>query len=64
LVGGTLQGCFQCPSCNQPSEWRVHRCGSATRRTGGVAWLNNDAVNAIATLGAAGLAWIVWRWYD
>ena len=64
LVGGTVQGRFHCPSCDQPSEWRMHRCGSATRRTGGVAWLNNDAVNAIATLGAAGLAWIVWRWHE
>ena len=64
LVGGTLQGRFHCFSCNQASEWRMHRCGTATRRTGGVAWLNNDAVNAIATLSAAGLAWIVWRWHD
>jgi uncharacterized protein (TIGR00297 family) len=64
LVGGTLQGRFHCPVCNQASEWRMHRCGTANRRTGGVAWLDNDAVNAIATLGAAGLAWIVWRWHD
>jgi uncharacterized membrane protein len=64
LVGGTLQGRFHCLRCDQASEWRMHRCGTTTRRIGGIAWLDNDAVNAIATLSAAGLAWIVWQWHE
>ena len=55
LLGATLQGRFHCDGCNLPTERRVHRCGRPSRQTGGLAWLTNDGVNAIATLiGAAG----------
>jgi uncharacterized protein (TIGR00297 family) len=60
LLGGTVQGRFHCPRCNQPSEWAVHRCGTPTQLLGGWAWLNNDVVNFLATALAAGTAWIVW----
>ncbi|HTK56230.1 MAG TPA: DUF92 domain-containing protein [Gemmatimonadales bacterium] len=49
LLGATLQGRFRCESCGVATERRVHTCGAATRRTGGVAWMTNDAVNALAT---------------
>jgi uncharacterized protein (TIGR00297 family) len=64
LLGGVLQGRFHCPRCDQPSEWRVHRCGSATVRRAGLAWLNNDGVNFLATGIATGAAFIAWRWLD
>jgi uncharacterized protein (TIGR00297 family) len=63
-LGGVLQGRFHCPRCDQPSEWRVHRCGSATVRRAGLAWLNNDAVNFLATALAAGAGLAAWRWLD
>ena len=64
LLGGTMQGTFWCPRCRQPSEWRVHRCGTRTERKSGWVWLNNDGVNLLATALSGGLAWAVWRWLD
>jgi uncharacterized protein (TIGR00297 family) len=64
LLGGVLQGRFHCPRCDQPSEWRVHRCGSATVRRAGLAWLNNDGVNFLATALAACAGLAVWRLLD
>ncbi|HET8650145.1 MAG TPA: DUF92 domain-containing protein [Gemmatimonadales bacterium] len=60
-LGALWQGRFYCPACKEPSEWQIHRCGTATRRTGGWAWLNNDGVNALATTLAAAAGWAAWR---
>ena len=35
------------------TERRIHRCGNITRPAGGVPWLDNDGVNAAATLAGA-----------
>ena len=60
LLGAAVQGRFRCPRCDQPSEWRRHRCGAATIAQGGWAWLDNDGVNALATgVGAFG-GWAAW----
>jgi uncharacterized protein (TIGR00297 family) len=60
LLGAAVQGRFRCPRCDEPSEWRVHRCGTGTIVQGGWAWLDNDAVNALATgFGAVG-GWAAW----
>ncbi len=58
-LGGAVQGRFHCERCDQPSEWPRHRCGTRTVLVGGIRWLTNDAVNAIATLAGAlaGAAW-------
>ena len=61
-LGALLQGRFHCPACDAASEWRVHRCGAATTREGGMAWLNNDGVNFVATALAGCAALAVWRW--
>lgn len=61
ILGATLQGRFHCPVCAADSEWRVHRCGSRTTRTGGWAWLTNDGVNAVTTAAAALAGWLAWR---
>ncbi len=60
LLGATVQGRFRCPRCDEPSEWRVHRCGVATIRQGGWPWLDNDGVNALATGAAALGGWAAW----
>jgi uncharacterized protein (TIGR00297 family) len=64
LLGGTLQGRFYCLHCEQESEWKRHRCGRKTEYRGGIAWLNNDAVNGVATALAALLAWALWYRLD
>jgi len=64
LLGATLQGRFWCAACQQPSEWRVHRCGSRTEWKGRWAWVNNDVVNLLATATAGALARAVWHWLD
>ena len=62
MLGALLQGRFRCPACNAASEWRIHRCGAATTREGGMAWLNNDGVNLAATALAGCAAAAVWHW--
>ena len=61
-VGALLQGRFHCAACNMASEWRVHRCGRATARTSGIAWLNNDVMNFLATGSAAAAGLGTWYW--
>jgi uncharacterized protein (TIGR00297 family) len=61
-VGAALQGRFRCPRCALPSERTVHRCGTTTIHTGGIRWLTNDGVNALATMAGALLALAGWRW--
>ena len=63
LFGATLQGRFRCPECGLASERRRHRCGSATKHEGGLRWLGNDGVNAVATTLAGLAGWALWvRW--
>jgi uncharacterized membrane protein len=49
LLGATLQERRWCPACNRPTEQRVHGCGTETSPAGGVAWMDNDVVNLLAT---------------
>lgn len=61
-LGSGAQARFHCPACDRPTERRVHRCGTRTSHRKGWAWLDNDGVNAFATLVAAALGWLAWRW--
>ena len=61
VLGAALQGRFRCEGCGQPSEWPVHRCGSPTIHEGGLAWLDNDAVNLSAGAAATAAGWAAWR---
>lgn len=60
LLGAAVQGRFRCPRCNASSEWRTHRCGTATIPQGGWEWLDNDGVNALATAFGALGGWATW----
>jgi uncharacterized protein (TIGR00297 family) len=62
VLGAAAQGRFRCPRCAERSEWRRHRCGSATIHEGGLPWLDNDGVNLAATAAAGCLGWVAWRW--
>lgn len=62
LIGATLQARFRCEACSTDTESSAHRCGAAARPTGGVPWLTNDGVNALATGAALVLGWMLWPW--
>jgi uncharacterized protein (TIGR00297 family) len=64
IAGATAQGRFHCAACDQPSEWRVHRCGNKTQLRGGLSWMNNDGVNLVTTSLAAVAALVLWRTLD
>lgn len=50
VMGASVQARRHCPKCNMMTEQREHRCGMPTDVVGGVAWIDNDDVNALATL--------------
>lgn len=50
FLGATVQAMYYCPHCQKETERRVHSCGTKTLPLRGITWLNNDAVNFIATL--------------
>ena len=54
FLGATVQAQFWCPTCEEPTEAPLHsRCGQTTRLTRGWRWMDNDAVNALATAAGA-----------
>ena len=53
VLGAAVQSRRRCPVCNVGTEQRIHRCGSPTEHTGGIAALDNDGVNLLATAGGA-----------
>jgi len=50
VLGASLQARRRCAQCRAITERIVHGCGTRTDAIGGVDWLDNDGVNAIATL--------------
>jgi uncharacterized protein (TIGR00297 family) len=60
VLGAVAQARYRCPACALPSEWPVHRCGTATTHEGGIPWLNNDAVNLATTAAGGVLALAAW----
>ncbi len=60
VLGSALQGRFWCGACNQPTERRIHRCGTRAVRTTGWAWLDNDLVNFTTTVAAFGAGLALW----
>jgi uncharacterized protein (TIGR00297 family) len=56
VLGATLQAMYTCPSCNTETEQHIHHCGSRTKYLRGIAWMNNDVVNFIATSVGSALA--------
>ena len=50
VMGATVQARRHCPTCNVMTEQKVHRCGTRTDVLGGIHWMDNDDVNALATL--------------
>jgi uncharacterized protein (TIGR00297 family) len=49
VLGAWIQARRWCDLCAEPTERIMHDCGTRTRRTGGVAGFDNDAVNAVCS---------------
>ncbi len=64
LLGATVQAMYTCPTCGKETEKHpLHVCGTPSRHLRGWAWLNNDAVNALASATGALVAlgvWLAW----
>lgn len=56
LCGAALQGAFECASCGARHERADALCHEPVRLIRGWRWLDNDAVNLVATLVGAGAA--------
>ena len=59
-LGAGLQGRFYCAQCREATERRVHHCGTRSVPRGGLPWLNNDGVNALATALGGMAGWAGW----
>ncbi|MCI0520349.1 MAG: DUF92 domain-containing protein [Chloroflexi bacterium] len=54
LLGATLQAIYTCPRCEKETERHpLHSCGAPTTLCRGWRWLDNDAVNFLASLAGA-----------
>lgn len=60
VLGSAVQARFACTSCGRTGEKRRCECGSRTRVISGIPWLDNDGVNGVATLSAAGAGALAW----
>ena len=59
VLGASLQALRWCPQCRRPCETEPHGCGANTTLVRGIAWVNNDAVNLLATAIGAAVAFAV-----
>ena len=53
LLGATLQALYYCASDDKYTEQPIHSCGRPAILTRGLGWLDNDAVNFLASLAGA-----------
>jgi len=56
VLGATLQAMYACPTCKTETERRIHHCGARTKFQRGLAWMNNDVVNFLATASGSAVA--------
>jgi uncharacterized protein (TIGR00297 family) len=50
VMGATVQARRHCRKCNEMTEQKEHHCGMPTDIVGGMSFIDNDDVNALATL--------------
>ena len=56
LLGASAQALRFCRGCAEFCESDPHRCGADTTLVRGIGWINNDAVNFLATAAGAAIA--------
>jgi len=49
LLGATVQARYRCERCQVTTEQSRHACGQLGARIQGLKWIDNDAVNFLAT---------------
>ena len=59
FLGATVQVMYYCPTCKKETERPIHNCGTPTTFLRGISWMNNDAVNFLATLFGALVAMLL-----
>ena len=59
-LGATWQAMYYCPTCQKETERRIHSCGQLTQPLRGLAWMDNDVVNFLATLVGSLLAMLLY----
>ena len=52
-LGATLQARYRCAGCGSEFEHPTEHCGASTQPDRGLAWIDNDMVNAMATVTGA-----------
>jgi len=61
-LGAAWQAAYRCPVCGAATERKQH-CGRRTTHIKGWRWLDNDAVNALSSIGAVlAAAFVFVRW--
>ena len=53
VLGAAFQSQRRCPRCGTATERTIHTCGEMTTHDRGLRWLDNDGVNALASIGGA-----------
>jgi uncharacterized protein (TIGR00297 family) len=61
LLGASVQALYRHPATGEPTE-RNSLEGVKTVKVRGIAWMNNDAVNFVASLAGIGCAWLLLRY--
>lgn len=61
LAGAVLQRRLWCDACGKATEMSIHTCGNPARRIGGLSFVENDAVNLLATVVGAAVAFLLVR---
>lgn len=56
ILGASVQALYYCARCQRRCETSPHVCGNRTSLVRGLRWIDNDAVNALATLVGALIA--------
>ena len=62
LLGATVQQMYFCENCQLDTERRLHKCGHPTQPLRGWSWMNNDAVNLLASMCGGLVSLGLWFW--
>ena len=50
LIGATIQGLYNCKTCNKITEKKIHGCGTMTEKVRGITLIDNNIVNLLGSI--------------
>jgi uncharacterized membrane protein len=56
VLGSTVQARYRCAGCDRELERAAHECPKPASLSSGIRWIDNDVVNAAATLAGGAVA--------